>query len=97
MTRLQKSIRPGRSAHDSYSEVRATTMPHPCTQQDLSGWLRLRLALWPEASEESHLAEMRAFLAQPQRYAQFLSLDEAGLPAGMIEASLRTDHVNGTE
>lgn len=39
---------------------------------------------------------MAAFLAQPQRYAQFVAYD-AGQPVGLAEAALRSDYVNGAE
>ena len=39
---------------------------------------------------------MAAFLAQPQRYVQFVAYD-AGKAVGLAEAAVRTDYVNGTE
>ncbi len=56
----------------------------------------MRIALWPECDAVTHLAEMRAFLAAPQRYAQFIARSDAGAALGFAEASLRTDYVNGT-
>lgn len=35
--------------------------------------LRMRLALWPEATVQEHLAEMQQALQQPGRYGQFLA------------------------
>ena len=40
---------------------------------------------------------MTAFLAQPERYAQYIAHDERGQPVGLIELSLRHDYVNGTQ
>ncbi|HXU32271.1 MAG TPA: aminoglycoside 6'-N-acetyltransferase [Thermoanaerobaculia bacterium] len=57
----------------------------------------MRLALWPEGGEAEHLAEMEAFLEEPERYAQFIAVAESGAALGFVEASLRTDYVNGTE
>lgn len=57
----------------------------------------MRHALWPEGGEAEHLAEMEGFLKDPERYAQFLAVAESGTASGFVEASLRTDYVNGTE
>ena len=67
-----------------------------CTSVEQPGWLALRQALWPDGTAEEHLAEMASFLAEPQRYAQFVAYGDDGQPIGFVEASLRTDHVNGT-
>ncbi|WP_026354673.1 aminoglycoside 6'-N-acetyltransferase [Massilia niastensis] len=66
-----------------------------CTSPGQPGWLALRTALWPE-EEEEHLAEMRAFCAQPERYAQFLACSADNAPQGFVEIALRSDYVNGT-
>ncbi len=60
-------------------------------------WLQLRLALWPDASSAEHLEEMATFIAEPKRFAQFIARDEEGQAWGFIEASIRTDYVNGTK
>lgn len=67
-----------------------------CTSVDQPGWLGLREALWPHACRDEHLAEMAEFLAQPDRFAQFVAYADSGEPAGLVEASLRSDYVNGT-
>jgi aminoglycoside 6'-N-acetyltransferase I len=59
-------------------------------------WLALRRALWPEGSEAEHLEEIASFVEEPERYAQFLARDEQGEVVGFIEASIRTDYVDGT-
>jgi aminoglycoside 6'-N-acetyltransferase I len=61
------------------------------------GWLRLRQALWPEGAREQHLEEMAALVAAPQRYTQFLAYSPSSEAVGLIEASMRSDYVNGTE
>jgi aminoglycoside 6'-N-acetyltransferase I len=61
------------------------------------GWLRLRIELWPDTSPSEHLDQMASFLAQPERYVQFLSRNEEREAVGFVEASLRSDYVNGTE
>ena len=71
-------------------------MLQPCTSVAQNGWLALRSALWPDSSEEAHLAEMAAFLAEPQRYCQFIAYAGDGAPVGIVEAALRHDYVNGT-
>jgi aminoglycoside 6'-N-acetyltransferase I len=69
----------------------------PCTSTDQDGWLTLRQALWPECPEAEHLAEMQLFVEQPEKYMQFLAYSADGQPAGLVEAALRTDYVNGTD
>lgn len=71
-------------------------MIKPCVSVDQSGWLALRRALWPDPTDAEHLAEMALFLAQPHRFAQFIAYDEAHSAVGVVEASIRSDHVNGT-
>jgi aminoglycoside 6'-N-acetyltransferase I len=71
-------------------------MIEPCASVEQPGWLPLREALWPHGSKTEHLAEMAAFLAQPERFAQFVAYTTAHEPVGFVEASLRTDYVNGT-
>jgi aminoglycoside 6'-N-acetyltransferase I len=68
-----------------------------CTSVEQPGWLALRTALWPDTSEDAHRAEMAEFLADAGRYRQFVAYDRGGDPVGFVEASLRSDHVNGTE
>ena len=68
-----------------------------CESADQRGWLTLREALWPHCSRAEHLSEMASFLANPQRYAQFVAYDDSREAVGFCEAALRTDYVNGTE
>jgi len=72
-------------------------MIEPCASVEQAGWLTLRRALWPQGTDAEHLAEMAGFVGQPARYAQFVAYDDARRAIGFIEASLRSDHVNGTE
>jgi len=72
-------------------------MIRTCSTVDEPGWLELRQALWPDAPRQEHIAEMSEFLEAPERYGQFVCLDEEGSPVGFIEVSLRQDYVNGTE
>lgn len=65
-------------------------IPHP-------DWLRLRQALWPHCSGAEHEAEMARFLAEPQKYAQFIAYTDDGQAVGFAEASIRSDYVNGAE
>jgi aminoglycoside 6'-N-acetyltransferase I len=69
----------------------------PCTSTAQAGWLALRQALWPDCPADEHLAEMQSFLDLPDKFAQFLAVDADGQAAGFVEASLRTDYVNGTD
>jgi aminoglycoside 6'-N-acetyltransferase I len=68
----------------------------PCTSIEQPGWLRLREALWPDCTLEEHLAEMALFCANPERYVQFMAYSSSRDAIGFIEASVRTDYVNGT-
>lgn len=72
-------------------------MIEPCGSNNQPGWLELRKALWPDTTDAEHRAEMAAFLAEPERFAQFVAFDDVREPIGFVEASIRTDHVNGTE
>ena len=69
----------------------------PCLSMDQTGWLMLREALWPHGATVEHLTEMRQLVAQPDRFVQYLAYTESGEPVGLVEVSLRTDYVNGTE
>jgi len=71
--------------------------PFPLESADDPDWLRLRLALWPDTSPGEHLQEMAGFLAEPERFAQFIARDAQGKASGFVEASIRNDYVNGTE
>jgi aminoglycoside 6'-N-acetyltransferase I len=39
----------------------------------------------------------KVFLRSPQRFAQFVEYDSAGVPLGFVEVSLRVDYVNGAD
>jgi aminoglycoside 6'-N-acetyltransferase I len=69
----------------------------PCATTHTPGWLTLRTALWPDTPEHEHIEEMTAFVAQPELYFQQLARNTEGVAIGIIEASIRTDYVNGTE
>lgn len=60
-------------------------------------WLRMRRALWPDASEAEHLDEVRSFLDEPGRFGQFIARDASGHALGFVEVAIRHDYVNGTE
>jgi aminoglycoside 6'-N-acetyltransferase I len=67
-----------------------------CVSPEQRGWLELREALWSHCSRAEHLSEMQAFLAAPERFAQFVAYAGAGDAVGIAEASIRHDYVNGT-
>ncbi len=67
-----------------------------CGLVSQADWLRMRVSLWPEGSEEEHQREMAELLEHPGRYRQFIAYEGNGAPAGFVELCLRTDHVNGT-
>jgi len=68
----------------------------PCSRADDAGWLALRHALFPQHDAVMLRAEMDRFVAQPERCAQFLAIDEEGVPVGLAEVTLRADPVPGT-
>jgi aminoglycoside 6'-N-acetyltransferase I len=68
-----------------------------CQSGEQAGWLPLRQALWPDASEQEHRDEIAEQLRQPQRYINFVAYDAGEQPVGLAEASLRHDYVNGTD
>ncbi len=68
-----------------------------CESTDHPDWLRLREALWPDCARAEHLAAMNSFVAQPERYVQFLAYSPTREAIGFAELSLRSDYVNGTE
>ena len=47
-------------------------------------------------SREAHLSETELFCSQPQRDTQYMAYDRPAHAVGLVEASLRTDYVNGT-
>lgn len=69
----------------------------PLTSPEDPDWLQLRLALWPDIQPEEHAEEMASFLAEPDKFAQFIAKDDEGKAWGFVEAALRTDYVNGTD
>ncbi|VVN13276.1 hypothetical protein PS659_03981 [Pseudomonas fluorescens] len=68
-----------------------------CQCSEQAGWLPLRQALWPHASEQEHRDEIGQQLSEPQRYINFVAYDSREQPVGLAEASLRHDYVNGTD
>lgn len=67
----------------------------PCTSVDQAGWLMLRSALWPHCDPETQRAEMKQQLDAPHRFHAVLA-GTGDEPIGLAEASIRSDHVNGT-
>jgi aminoglycoside 6'-N-acetyltransferase I len=67
-----------------------------CTASDRKTWLELRLALWPDCDPAEHEREIRQQLDEPERFLALLVI-QRGKALGLAEASLRSDHVNGTE
>ncbi|MEZ5557612.1 MAG: GNAT family N-acetyltransferase [Pseudomonadales bacterium] len=68
----------------------------PISDAHIEAWLHLRRQLWPHCTDSEHRSEMDQFLGDASRFAQFICLDEQGAPMGFAEASIRSDHVNGT-
>ena len=64
--------------------------------EGLAEWRRMRHALWPEMSERENIQETKALGEGPKAFVR-LALDGQGRAAGFVEATLRTDYVNGCE
>ena len=58
--------------------------------------MALRRAQLPQHDEAFLRAEMERFVAQPDRHAQFLVIDEDGAPAALAEVSLRANPAPGS-
>ena len=67
----------------------------PCTLADLEDWAAMRAALWPD--EPNLPAEAAAMLANPSDDILNLICRIDGIAAGIAEATLRHDYVNGCE
>lgn len=68
----------------------------PLLESDLSEWLRLRLLLWDQTSEEDHRSEMVDIIEHDDT--QFVAVADSGngTLAGFLEASIRS-HVEDCE
>ena len=68
-----------------------TVTIRPATQRDSGPWLRLRDALWPQASESEHRAEIDDFFAGQahEPLAVLLAEDGVGGVLGLAELSIR--------
>lgn len=64
--------------------------------EHLDGWALLRHALWDELSVAEHRAEAEEQLAEPERFLNLVALDGDAV-AGIAEASIRHEYVNGCE
>ncbi len=61
----------------------------------MAAWRRMRQLLWPEMTEEENLQETGAMIAEKSRFFVRIVSSGEGQPAGFVEATLRTDYVNG--
>ena len=69
------------------------------TKADADAWLRMRVALWPDAQPDDLRGEVTAFFAarsEPLMPHQVFIAEENGGPVGMLELSLRP-YVDGCE
>jgi aminoglycoside 6'-N-acetyltransferase I len=64
------------------------TRLRPLEDHDTPEWLRLRLALWPDAGLEEQEREMDAIRRDPERQAVFVFERSDGRLGGFVEASL---------
>jgi aminoglycoside 6'-N-acetyltransferase I len=68
----------------------------PLEGADHSEWLRLRRALWPDATADEHQAEMDGYFAEPRPTAVFVAPRAMGGLRGLVEVSIR-DYAEGCE
>jgi aminoglycoside 6'-N-acetyltransferase I len=66
----------------------------PPAAADDTEWLSLRCRLWPDGTEQEHLADMADTLRRGHHVR--LAFAAEGPAIGFIEASKRVDYVNGT-
>lgn len=57
-------------------------------QPDWDEWQRMRLALWPDAAADEHIAEMQNILADPDAPV-FIATRPNGRPGGFLEGGIR--------
>ncbi len=62
----------------------------PATPEDSAPWLKMRQALWPEGASD-HPFEIASYFAGRLRtpLQVLLAFDDAGLPVGFVELSIR--------
>lgn len=65
------------------------------TASTLPGWRQMRQALWPEMTKEENLRETQAMLMADSRFLVRIASSMEGDPVGFVEATIRTDYVNG--
>jgi aminoglycoside 6'-N-acetyltransferase I len=63
--------------------------------RDCAAWTKMRAALWPDASEQLHAAEIETFLVGSDAWS-FIAETTEGEPAGFAEVALRP-YANGCE
>lgn len=64
--------------------------------EDRADWLAMRVALWPEGSEDDHRADIEAYF-ETGGSSVCLVASDGGTILGFAEADLRHDYVNGCE
>jgi aminoglycoside 6'-N-acetyltransferase I len=57
-------------------------------RSDWDAWLRMRLALWPDATAQEHLAEMETMLSDVDAPV-FMAVRVDGAPGGFLEGGIR--------
>src|SRR5579872_3577767 len=57
-------------------------------------WRRLRHALWPETTENDHIADLKEYLGEPETHVIFVAELASGGLAGLAEIRVRS-HADG--
>ncbi len=65
------------------------------TALTLPAWRQMRQALWPEMIEEENARETTAMMTASSWFFVRIALNLKSEAAGFVEATLRTDYVNG--
>jgi aminoglycoside 6'-N-acetyltransferase I len=64
--------------------------PRPYVSSDHDEWLRMRLALWPEETAETHLSDMTVWLARPDTVVLVAPHRQQGRLVGFAEVGTRS-------
>jgi aminoglycoside 6'-N-acetyltransferase I len=63
--------------------------------KQMTAWRQMRQALWPEMTEAENLHETEAMMTATSRFFVRIAMNTQDNPIGFVEATLRTDYVNG--
>jgi aminoglycoside 6'-N-acetyltransferase I len=62
---------------------------HPVRPHEVSAWIDMRHALWPDATREELEREVAEILDSDEQEVAFIATGEDGQPIGFVEASIK--------